>query len=223
MSTYAFLIWLFLSPADAASGPVVVHFTAPWCTSCQKMKPTIKSLQTLGYDIRTVDVTKNEALAKRYGIEELPATVIVHHGKIKDRTLGLISRKDLEVFLRKHHPEKSPSRIVEPVTTISRAAFVEGNFQKATQSRWISVNRAGAPSLTQVLPNSPGRQLLKATVRIELRDDSGVSFGSGTIIHAQNNRALIATCGHLFRGMAMTQPISVDVFYPQGEKRFGEF
>lgn len=219
MSTYAFLIWLFLSPADAANGPVVVHFTAPWCASCQKMKPTIKSLRTLGYDIRTVDVTKNEALAKRYGVEELPATVIVHHGKIKDRTLGLISRKDLEIFLRKHHPEKSPPRIVEPVTTISRAAFVDGNFQKATQSRWISVNRAGAPSLTQVLPNSPGRQLLKATVRIELRDDSGVSFGSGTIIHAQNNRALIATCGHLFRGMPMTQPISVDVFYPQGEKR----
>ena len=183
------------------------------------MKPTIKSLQTLGYDIRTVDVTKNDALAKRYGIEELPTTVIVQHGKIKGRTLGLISKKDLEVFLRKHHPDKSPPRILKPVTTISRAAIVEGNFQRATQSRWISVNRAGVPTLTQVLPNSPGRQLLKATVRIELRDDAGVSFGSGTIIHTQNNRALVATCGHLFRGMPKTRPISVDVFYPLGEQR----
>ncbi|MEC9095116.1 MAG: thioredoxin family protein, partial [Planctomycetota bacterium] len=60
MSLYVLLLGLLLTPGSQSDLPVVVHFTAPWCAACQKMKPTIKSLQNQGYDIRIVDVTKNE-------------------------------------------------------------------------------------------------------------------------------------------------------------------
>ena len=47
------------------------------------MKPGIASLKQDGYDIRIVDVTKNESLVKRYGVKELPTTVILRKGRIE--------------------------------------------------------------------------------------------------------------------------------------------
>ena len=218
MSLYAFLSWLLFAPIAQNDQPVVVHFTAPWCVACQKMKPTVKSLQRDGYDIRIVDVTKNEALAKRYGIQELPASVVVRKGKIVTRQIGFVEPTRFTAFIKKQQPAIKTNTI-SPVTTISRASLPDSSFQKARVSRWISVNRAGTPSLTQMLPNVTGRQLLKATVRIELRDTTGVSYGSGTIIHVQQGRALVATCGHLFRESQGKQPVGVDVFYPSGVQR----
>ena len=80
----------------------------------------------------------------------------------------------------------------------------------------MSVNRARIQPFSEMLPHSVGRQLLRATVRIKLKDKSGISYGSGTIIHSQQGEALIATCGHLFRNGNGKMPIDVDVFYPSG-------
>ena len=68
------------------------------------MKPSISSLKQQGYDIRVVDVTKNEALAQRYNVEELPNTVIVQKGKIQDRQLGFMSEQKLRAFIQSHQP-----------------------------------------------------------------------------------------------------------------------
>jgi len=183
------------------------------------MKPGISSLKQQGYDIRIVDVTKNEALALRYNVEELPTTVIVQQGKIQDRRFGFLSEQKLHAFVQSAQPLQKRPKVVYPVTTISRASIADGPFKKASQSRWISVNRASIKPLVQMLPNTIGSQLLRATVRIEIRDESGVSFGSGTIIHAQQGRALISTCGHLFRESKGKAPVAIDVYYPHGPKR----
>ena len=219
MSLYALLVGLLLITGPQSDSPIVVHFTAPWCPACQKMKPSISSLKQQGYDIRVVDVTKNEALAQRYNVEELPNTVIVQKGKIQDRQLGFMSEQKLRAFIQSQQPLEKKPKVVHPVTTISRASIANGSFEKARQSRWISVNRANIKPLVQMLPNAIGSQLLRATVRIVMRDESGVSFGSGTIIHAQQGRALIATCGHLFRESKGKVPVEIDVYYPHGPKR----
>jgi len=219
VSLYALLIGLLLAPGSQAESPVVVHFTASWCPACQKMKPTLTRLQKQGYDIRIVDVTRNEALAKRYGIKDLPATVVVQKGKIQSQQIGYLTEEKLRaLFPSSETIDKTPGH-VHPVTTISRVKIIAGSLERDPQSRWISVNRAGIQPLVQILPNTAGRQLLRATVRIELRDDSGISYGSGTIIHAQQGRALIATCGHLFRGSKGKTSVAVDVFYPGNMKR----
>lgn len=213
------LVGLLVASGPQSDSPVVVHFTAPWCPACQKMKPNISSLKQQGYDIRIVDVTKNEGLAQRYNVEELPTTVIVQKGKIQDRQFGFMSEQKLRAFVQTAQPLQKRPKVVYPVTTISRASIADGSFEKATQSRWISVNRASIKPLVHMLPNTLGSQVLRATVRIEIRDESGVSFGSGTIIHAQQGRALIATCGHLFRESKGKTPVEIDVYYPHGPKR----
>ncbi len=60
---------------------------------------------------------------------------------------------------------------------------------------------------------SPER-LLAASVRIRVKTAQFYDYGSGTIIDARNNRALILTCGHLFRDYAKEKggTIEVDMF-----------
>ncbi len=58
---------------------------------------------------------------------------------------------------------------------------------------------------------------MEASVRIRVRDKSGMSFGSGTIIASKAGESLILTCGHLFRGATAKTLIEVDVF--RGENK----
>ena len=219
MSFYVILLGLLFAPDSKADSPIVVHFTAPWCSTCQQMKPGIASLKQDGYDIRIVDVTKNESLVKRYGVKELPTTVILRKGRIEDRRIGYLTEQKLQTFIDSIKASKEKPKVSHSVSTISRTPIVDGPFEKASHSRWMTVNRARIQPLTQMLSPSVGRQLLRATVRIKLKDASGISYGSGTIIHSQPGRALIATCGHLFRDGKDKMTVRVDVFYPGGMKQ----
>ncbi len=61
--------------------------------------------------------------------------------------------------------------------------------------------------------------LVAATVRLRIKDSSGQSSGSGTIIDARRGEALILTCGHLFRDSQGKGPIEVDLSGPGGPER----
>lgn len=60
----------------------------------------------------------------------------------------------------------------------------------------------------------PFAQCLAASVRLRIEDEHGHSWGSGTIIDAQENAALILTCGHVFRDSRGQGRITVDLFGP---------
>jgi len=60
----------------------------------------------------------------------------------------------------------------------------------------------------------PFVQALAASVRLRIEDEHGHSWGSGTIIDAQENAALILTCGHVFRDSRGQGRITVDLFGP---------
>jgi S1-C subfamily serine protease len=63
------------------------------------------------------------------------------------------------------------------------------------------------------MPNSPGTaHLIAATVRISVQDQDGRSTGSGTIVDAREGKALVLTCGHLFRASAGKGPIEISLF-----------
>ena len=56
------------------------------------------------------------------------------------------------------------------------------------------------------------QKILAATVRIRIQDAAGQGCGSGTLIDARNGRALVLTCGHLFREYKPGDKIEVDLF-----------
>src|SRR5262249_33700738 len=71
-----------------------------------------------------------------------------------------------------------------------------------------------APTDFSRKPNTPYDQLIRASVRLRIEDETGNSVGSGTIIDARAGEALIITCGHVFRDAAKDGRISVDLFGP---------
>ncbi len=55
---------------------------------------------------------------------------------------------------------------------------------------------------------------LFASVRLRVQDGSGINFGSGTIIDSRPDRAVILTCGHIFRKGGNDSKVEVDLFRP---------
>ena len=77
--------------------------------------------------------------------------------------------------------------------------------------------RQGAASQVASAGGPNPNQLLSASVRIKVRDASGSSFGTGTIIDSRQGEALVLTCAHLFRDgskQVSTSGISVELFQP---------
>lgn len=61
---------------------------------------------------------------------------------------------------------------------------------------------------------------LEASVRIRVHDAQGDNFGSGTIIDSREGRAIVLTCGHIFRRLDKSSSIEVDVFQGERHKTF---
>lgn len=80
-----------LQKSSELGKPVLVFFTADWCTWCKKMKSeTIANSQVqsvLGnYILVYVDADKDRSLAKKFGVESLPSYVITNSKEDKLKT-----------------------------------------------------------------------------------------------------------------------------------------
>lgn len=75
-------------------------------------------------------------------------------------------------------------------------------------------NTAAGPMTSQ----DPRARALAATVRLRIDDEQGRSYGTGTIIDAHNDEALVVTCGHIFRDSGGKGSISVDLFHPESRE-----
>lgn len=60
---------------------------------------------------------------------------------------------------------------------------------------------------------------MAATVRLEVIDDGGVSYATGTIIDTHGSEVLVLTCGHVFKSSNGRGRILVDTYYPGGPKK----
>ncbi|CPR11342.1 thioredoxin [Mycobacterium bohemicum DSM 44277] len=94
--------------ADAAelglsrSGPTVVHFSAPWCGPCDRVRRVVGQVcQDLG-DVAhvEVDLDANPASARRFSVLSLPTTLIFDAGgRQRYRSSGVPTAADLRSAL----------------------------------------------------------------------------------------------------------------------------
>jgi thioredoxin 1 len=85
--------------------PVLVDFWAGWCAPCMVMKPVMEAMAreySGKAHFAKVDVDRNQALARRYGVMSIPNFVIFRNGGPVDRIVGVVGRSGLETALKKH-------------------------------------------------------------------------------------------------------------------------
>ncbi|HNZ86844.1 MAG TPA: thioredoxin [bacterium] len=78
---------------------VVVDFFADWCGPCKMLAPILEELSNdyKDKDIKIVKLNVDEAgnIAQKFDIMSIPTIIFFQNGKVKDTTIGLVSKEVL--------------------------------------------------------------------------------------------------------------------------------
>jgi thioredoxin 1 len=70
---------------------VLVDFFATWCGPCHMIAPILEQISNEAdgkYEVYKVDVDKNEALSREYGIMSIPTMILFKSGEPVDKIMG---------------------------------------------------------------------------------------------------------------------------------------
>ncbi|OBF69593.1 thiol reductase thioredoxin [Mycobacterium sp. 852002-51971_SCH5477799-a] len=85
------------------SGPTVVHFSAPWCGPCDRVRRVVEQVCDDLTDVAhvEVDLDANPETARRFSVLSLPTTLIFDvDGRQRYRTSGVPNAADLASALK---------------------------------------------------------------------------------------------------------------------------
>ena len=222
-SLHAALICLAL---PGAGETVLYDFTADWCAPCRMMEPVVSGLKAKGYPIRKVNIDREPALQRKFGVEKVPTFVLVKDGRVVARAMGMARMSQLEEMMNKvgvHPPghgvqqalAQSPDPRPQSMPATSSEAGWQQHTNPAPNRNRFATNLETPPlrsSVDQGDLNALRAKALASTVRLEINDRGGSSFGTGTIIDVDGDNALVLTCGHVFRNVDKRAPIKVTLY-----------
>ena len=65
----------------------LLYFTATWCGPCKKFRPVMESLSSQ-INIQFIDIDSNSSMAQKYGVRNIPTTILVKDGVEVSRFTG---------------------------------------------------------------------------------------------------------------------------------------
>ena len=94
---------LFQKAMQEQDRPVLVEFSAPWCSYCRKIEPAFKKIAEQ-YDalltIGQVNIDQEEKLAQDEDIELIPTFVMYKNGKAVGSIVAPDSKAKIDAFIR---------------------------------------------------------------------------------------------------------------------------
>lgn len=80
---------------------VLVDFNAEWCGPCRMIAPVLEKIAEENDNIKivSVNVDNNNELAREYNVFSIPCLVVIKDGKEINRSVGLISKKEIEELI----------------------------------------------------------------------------------------------------------------------------
>lgn len=84
--------------------PVVIDFWATWCGPCIKLGPVVEELAEKYADkavIGKLNIDENDEIASENRVRNIPTVLFFKDGQMVERSVGLVSLRDLEEKLVK--------------------------------------------------------------------------------------------------------------------------
>jgi thioredoxin len=85
--------------AMAAGGRAVVYFYSPSCRACKYQTPVIDRLISDGHKVHKVDISRDMATARKFGVMATPTTVVLDGDEIVEFLVGAKTEDKLRQML----------------------------------------------------------------------------------------------------------------------------
>lgn len=180
--------------------------------SCQRIQPLLDAFRQKGYPIYLVDVQMNPTTVSTYQIRQLPGFVFLEHGQPVqklDYTVEPEQLRDIMLSFFSSPTDRSDrhDRVETSVSPVHNPPSMRGNHWPSDEK---TEGKSGTQDRKVVLENGMS-PFLAASTRLKVSDPSGVSYGTGTIIDVRDRKALIVTCGHIFRSSQGRGTVEVEL------------
>lgn len=93
----------FDAEAVKSALPVFIDFYADWCGPCKMVSPIVDEIAEERDDVKVCKVNVDDApeLAAMFGVQSIPALVVMKDGKVAAATVGAMPKAELNAFIDK--------------------------------------------------------------------------------------------------------------------------